>query len=53
MSSLDAELAASVVDLLSHLRRELGLALVFVTHDLALLPRAADRVVVDGVRRGR
>jgi peptide/nickel transport system ATP-binding protein len=46
VSSLDAELAASVVDLLGRLRRDLGLTLVFVTHDLALVPRVADRVVV-------
>jgi len=46
ISALDASLAATVVNLLGRLRRELGFAMVFVTHDLAAARLVADRVVV-------
>lgn len=42
---------AQVVELLDELRRELGLALVFVAHDLAVVRRVSDRLVV--MRHGR
>ncbi len=45
-SSLDASLAATVLNLLGELRRDLGFALVFVTHDLAAARLIADRIVV-------
>jgi peptide/nickel transport system ATP-binding protein len=45
-SALDASLAASVLNLLQHLRRELGMAVMFVTHDLAAARFVADRVAV-------
>jgi len=45
-SALDASLAASVLNLLQHLRRELGMAVMFVTHDLAAARFVADRIAV-------
>ena len=45
-SALDASVAAVVLNLLGRLRRELGLAVMFVTHDLAAARLIADRVAV-------
>ncbi|PRC48116.1 peptide ABC transporter ATP-binding protein, partial [Mycobacterium sp. ITM-2017-0098] len=45
-SALDASLAASVLNLLQTLRRELGMAMVFVTHDLAAARFISDRIAV-------
>jgi peptide/nickel transport system ATP-binding protein len=45
-SALDVSLAATVINLLGDLRRRLGIALVFVTHDLAVARKIADRVCV-------
>jgi peptide/nickel transport system ATP-binding protein len=45
-SALDASLAASVLNLLQELRRELGMAVMFVTHDLAVARFIADRIAV-------
>ncbi|WP_436775937.1 ABC transporter ATP-binding protein [Yinghuangia sp. YIM S09857] len=50
-SALDPEIARSVLDLLDSLRRELGLTLLLVTHDLAVVARHADHVTV--LDRGR
>lgn len=43
-SSLDASLAANALNLLGSLRRKMGAALLFVTHDLAAARLIADRV---------
>jgi peptide/nickel transport system ATP-binding protein len=45
-SSLDVSLAATVLNLLAELREELGMALIFVTHDLAVARFVADRIAV-------
>jgi peptide/nickel transport system ATP-binding protein len=45
-SSLDVSLAATVINLLKKLQEEIGMAILFVTHDLALAHTIADRVVV-------
>lgn len=46
ISALDASLAATVLNLIGRLRRELGFAMVFVTHDLAAARLVADRIIV-------
>jgi peptide/nickel transport system ATP-binding protein len=45
-SALDASLAGVVLNLLQRLRREHGMAVMFVTHDLAVARFIADRIVV-------
>jgi oligopeptide transport system ATP-binding protein len=45
-TALDATVQARILDLLVGLRRELGMAMVFVSHDLRLVRRIAQRVYV-------
>jgi peptide/nickel transport system ATP-binding protein len=45
-SALDVLVQASIVDLLSDLRKNLGLAMLFVTHNLPLVRSIADEVAV-------
>jgi len=45
-SALDVSLAAAVLNLLGRLRRELGMAMLFVTHDLGAARVVADRIAV-------
>lgn len=45
-SSLDASLAATVLNLLNRFRREFGFAMLFVTHDLTVARLVADRITV-------
>ncbi len=45
-SALDVSVQATVVELLMHLRASLGLTILFVTHDIALVRNIADNVVV-------
>ena len=45
-SALDVSLAATVLNMLGRLRRQLGMALLFVTHDLAAARIVADRIAV-------
>jgi peptide/nickel transport system ATP-binding protein len=46
ISALDVSLAATMLNLLSRLRAELGMAMLFVTHDLAAARYVGDRVAV-------
>ncbi|MBT0770084.1 ABC transporter ATP-binding protein [Kineosporia sp. J2-2] len=50
-SALDVSVACSVLNLLNLLRHDLGLPMLFVTHDLAAARVIADRVVV--ISQGR
>ena len=45
-SALDVSLAATVLNLIGQLRRDLGMAVIFVTHDLAAARVVADRIAV-------
>jgi len=46
ISALDVSLAAAVLNLLGRLRAELGMALLFVTHDLSVARLMGERVAV-------
>ncbi|MSP48804.1 MAG: ABC transporter ATP-binding protein [Alphaproteobacteria bacterium] len=45
-TALDVTIQAQVLDLLDRLRRDLGMALLLITHDLGIVGQWADRVVV-------
>jgi dipeptide transport system ATP-binding protein len=45
-TALDVTIQAQILDLLTQLRREHGMALVLITHDLGVVAEVADRVIV-------
>ena len=45
-TALDVNIQAQILDLLKELQRELGMAVLFITHNLEIVRRIADRVAV-------
>ena len=50
-TALDVTVQAQIIDLLQALRRQRGLSIIFISHDLGLVAEFCDRVVV--MERGR
>ena len=50
-TALDVTIQAQIIDLLLKLRRHFGMAIIFISHDLNLIRRIADRVIV--MKEGR
>jgi ABC-type microcin C transport system duplicated ATPase subunit YejF len=45
-TALDVTVAAKILDLLAKLKQNLGMAMIFISHDLGLVRRIADRIYV-------
>ncbi|OGO06041.1 MAG: dipeptide/oligopeptide/nickel ABC transporter ATP-binding protein [Chloroflexi bacterium RBG_13_56_8] len=45
-TALDVTTQAQILDLMRHLQDEMGMAIMFITHDLGVIAEMADRVVV-------
>jgi len=45
-TALDVTIQAQILDLLADLKRDLGMAMLFITHDLTIVRKIADRVCV-------
>ena len=45
-TALDVTIQAQILDLMKQLQREIGMSILFITHDLGVVAEVADRVVV-------
>lgn len=45
-TALDVTVQKQILDLLDHLRRQLGLGMLFITHDLGVVAKVADQLAV-------
>ena len=45
-TALDVTIQAQIIDILAEIARDMGTAIVFVTHDLGVVARLCDRVIV-------
>lgn len=46
VSALDVSIRAQVINLMQHLQRQMGLTYLFISHDLSVVRRMADRIAV-------
>ena len=45
-TALDVTIQAQILDIIKRLRRELGMAVMFITHDMGVIAEVSDRVMV-------